>query len=142
MDILEIEKRIEYISLKLKMLRLAIDDYKKQKEEFEIYKVLKTIERDSEEIIESSTRINQEILISFNDIGETYRDSFEKLAKNGVLKKDEFLKKLSNTTGFRNRLAHDYINLDEDITIISAKNILSLYPKYLLKIKEFLSKSN
>jgi len=46
--------------------------------------------------------------------------------------------KLSNTAGFRNRLAHDYINLDDKVTILSGKKILNLYPKYLLAVKNYL----
>lgn len=140
MDVNEIEKRIEYVRKRLVTLKQAISDYR-DSDNFERYKCLKTIERDCEEIIESSTRINQEILGSINIVGETYRDSFEKLKELDVFDDELFLTKIANTTGFRNRLAHDYIDLDEEITIKTSENILNMYPKYLLGIVKFLKKS-
>ncbi len=143
MDLLEITNRIHYIIEKLETLKLAIEDIEKPSlSKFEKYKALKTIERDSEEIIESAIRINQEILSSKLLIGNTYRESFEKLLDIKVITDINLLEKLASTTGFRNRLAHDYINLDEKITISSAKNILKFYPKYLLKIKEYIVSIN
>ncbi len=139
MDEREVYKRIEYIKEKLVTLKLAIVDYEKETVVFEKYKSLKTVERDSEEIIESATRINQELLSVNGKVGETYRDSFERLVTLGIFKKEEvFFEKLCNTIGFRNRLAHDYMNLDEKVTISSAKNILKLYPDYLVKIGKYL----
>ncbi len=120
MDEIEINKKVDYITSKLETLNLAIKDYKKEKENFERYKSLKTIERDCEEIIESAVRINQEILQEEGYVGNTYRESFEMLNKFREFKDKEFLEKLSNSCGFRNRLAHDYINLDEKITVKSA----------------------
>ncbi len=140
MDKIEINKRIDYITTKLKTLKLALIDWEKEEKEFEKYKSLKTVERDCEEIIESATRINQEILSINNKIADSYRESFEMLEKLNLFESKDFLEKLSNSTGFRNRLAHDYINLDEIITIKTGKSILNIYPKYLLKIQDYIEK--
>ncbi|MFW6286218.1 MAG: type VII toxin-antitoxin system HepT family RNase toxin [Nanoarchaeota archaeon] len=141
MDKLEIEKRINYIIEKLETLKLAIKDYEeKNLSKYERYKALKTVERDCEEIIESAVRINQEILSQYFIIGNTYRETFEKLLDKKIITNEKNIEKLASTTGFRNRLAHDYINLDDKITIASAKKILKLYPSYLLKIKDYLNK--
>jgi len=134
----EINKRVDYITSKLETLNLAIIDYNENKVKFERYKSLKTIERDCEEIIESAIRINQEILQDGGKLGGTYRESFELLEDFDEFKDPEFLEKLSNSCGFRNRLAHDYINLDDEITVRSAKKILEIYPNYLLKIKKLI----
>lgn len=132
----DIKKRIEYIEERRKTLKKAIGEYEKLNG-FEKYKCLKTIERDSEEIIESAVRINQDILEEKETIAETYRESFEKVSD--ILKIDENTKeKLANSTGFRNRLAHDYMYLNEKATMKSAKIILTLYPVYLLKIIKYI----
>lgn len=132
----EIKTRIDYIRRKLDTLKRAIDDYETQTDSFETYKSLKTIERDCEEIVESAIRINQEVLEDTGEIGQTYRESFEKLVELNLFDKD-ILEKLANTTGFRNRLAHDYMDLDDEITVKTARNILKLYSDYLLKILDY-----
>lgn len=141
MNKLEISKRVEYVKTKLKKLEISLKKYEnKNIDEDDKYIALKAIEKDCEEIIESATRINQEILSELGEIGNTYRESFEKLEKLKLFESKDFVEKLSNTVGFRNRLAHDYIDLNTEITIISAKNILKIYPKYLLKILEYVEK--
>lgn len=143
MDKEEIIIRITYIKEKLKRLKKSIDKYDKYKnvDNDEEYIALRAVERDSEEIIETATKINQEILSDTGEIAMSYRESFEKLTKVKLFNsKDKlFLEKLSNTTGFRNRLAHEYMNLNDEITLNSAKVILNIYPKYLLKITEYIS---
>lgn len=139
MDEIEIEKRIAHITNKLEKLKLSLEKYDvaiKKEIEDEQYIIMRAIERDSEEIIESATRINQELLSDLGIIGETYRDSFEQLTKLKIFDGDK-LEKLANLVGFRNRLAHDYLDLDEFVTRKSAKNILRYYPQYLLKIQEY-----
>jgi uncharacterized protein YutE (UPF0331/DUF86 family) len=135
-----IEKRIKHIEKKFETLKLAIIDFEKEQKKFEKYKALKTIERDCEEIVESAVRINQEVLESVDFFPETYRKSFEELSRFELFPEKE-LEKLAGTTGFRNRLSHEYLDLDERITLKSAKNILKLYPKYLAKISEFVFKN-
>ena len=138
MNRIEINKRIDYITKKLEKLSLSIKKFESSSDENDKYIALKAIERDCEEIVESAVRVNQEILTNSGEIGETYRDSFEKLKSLKIFTSKELLEKLANTTGFRNRLAHDYIDIDDDITIVSAKNILEIYPKYLTKISDYL----
>jgi uncharacterized protein YutE (UPF0331/DUF86 family) len=141
MNRIEINKRIDYISEKLEKLSISLKKYDdSSSDENDKYIALKAIERDCEEIVESAVRVNQEILSDLRSIGDTYRDSFEKLKKLKLFEK-ELLEKLANTTGFRNRLAHDYIDMDEDITIVSAKNILEIYPKYLTYILNYIDNS-
>jgi uncharacterized protein YutE (UPF0331/DUF86 family) len=138
-DMEEVNKRIDYINERLKTLKLAIEDYKIQKKKFEKYKSLKTIERDAEEIIECATRINQEVLKNNDEFADTYRESFELLFELEIIDDEDYCKKLANTTGFRNRLAHDYIELDPQLTLKTGENILKLYPKYLLKVIDYIS---
>lgn len=141
MNKLEISKRVEYVKTKLKKLEISLKKYEnKNIDEDDKYIALKAIEKDCEEIIESATRINQEILSELGEIGNTYRESFEKLEKLKLFESKDFVEKLCNTIEFRAKLMYDSINVDTEITIISAKNILKIYPKYLLKILEYVEK--
>ena len=142
MDKNEVSLRIDYINEKLVWLKKSLDKYDKSVDDKDdSYLALKAVERDCEEIVESAVRVNQEILSDLGDVGETYRDSFDKLSSLKLFDKKN-LDRLANTVGFRNRLAHDYMDLDEDLTIRSAKGILNLYPKYLVRIVEYIESSD
>ena len=136
-----IEQRLFYIESKLDKLKISLNKYKEflaNNEVDNVYLALKAVERDCEEIVESAVKINQEILEThFDYIAQSYRESFEKLEECSIFNK-ETLKKLSNTTGFRNRLAHDYMNLDDNIIIKTGKLILLLYSKYILRINDYI----
>jgi len=96
-------------------------------------------EKKAEEIVDCAISINKYIL--YDDLGKSsksYYDSFIDLKKIEIFS-DQFLEKIAQTAGFRNRLAHEYLDLNEKITIDSMKNILKLYPQYLKNIKKYLS---
>jgi len=137
----DVVKRLSYIKDNLELLKKTLQKYESSNGVDKKIN-LKALERFCEEIIECATRINQEILIENGDIADSYRQSFEKLSELGLFDSEEFTDKLANTTGFRNRLAHDYIDLDVKITVLSAKGILDVYPKYVLNIVEYLEKKN
>lgn len=91
------------------------------------------MERITEKIIESSIKINQELLSSINCFSESYYDSFKNLAKLNLFS-DDFLKKIANMAGFRNRLAHEYLDLNDEISINTIKKIPEIFSEYLKKI--------
>ncbi|MCA9496426.1 MAG: DUF86 domain-containing protein [Nanoarchaeota archaeon] len=138
MDRNNIRKRLVHINEKLSKLKFSIEKYEREKDKNLLYIYLKAIERDCEEIVESAVRVNQEILEFTGEIGATYRESFEKLDSLKLFSKNDILQ-LANTSGFRNRLAHDYMDLDEKITLESAKKICKIYPNYFLKIEDYLN---
>jgi len=134
-----IYKKVTFIKDSLeklkRILNLRKEEKNPEKEEF----LLLSAEKKAEEIIESSIKINQAILKEeFNHFSESYYDSFMDLEKLGIFK-DDFLEKLAKTAGFINRLAHDYMDLDEKIVEKTLENILKIYPDYLLRIVEFIS---
>ena len=134
-------KRYDYILFKLKKIKQHLEKYeiaqKENNSDME-YVYLKSIERDCEECVECATRINQHILEKHSLFADSYRETFEKLEKVGIKLNSREIEELSATTGFRNRLAHVYMELDPNITIKSAQKIVSLYPRYLLAVKEHL----
>lgn len=130
-------KRIDFIINSLTRLK---DVLKKQKDSLLKEYLLLASERIAEEIVESAISINQEILNQFFDhISNSYYESFIDLKKLETFTEKELLD-LAKTAGFRNRLAHDYLELNPEITLKSIQKILKIYPPYLQKIQQFLQK--
>lgn len=137
MDKQIIIKRLEFISEKLEDLKFDLDKYKKITDLRDRKTSQGAIERWVEEIVESAVNINQEILSSKNKSSTSYYLSFVDLEEFNIFDKD-FLKKIASTAGFRNRLSHDYMNVDKKIMIVSATFVLTLYKEYISKINNFL----
>jgi len=111
-----IENRIEYIKEKIKDINFEILKYDETLDKRIKKTHLAAAERWAEEIIESAININNEILKDFGKISESYYESFLEL-KVIDLFDDEFLEKIANTAGFRNRLAHEYMSLNRTLTL-------------------------
>lgn len=95
-------------------------------------------EKKAEEAVELATRINGEILLEyFQHTCKDYFSSFMDLGKLEIFEPD-FLAKLAQTAGFRNRLIHDYLGLSESITTASMRHMLDIYPRYINGILKFL----
>lgn len=133
-----IREKLESLSEILETLKEILEKRKKSQKEIKKY-LLFAAEKKAEECIELAITINQEILESKNKIANSYYESFTELKKFEIFEEDE-LKKLASTTGFRNRLAHEYLDIDEDITIKSMEKIIEIYPDYIKKINNLLDK--
>jgi len=98
------------------------------------------VERSLHLLIESAVDINTHIVVTERKSPpETYRDSFIDLAKVGVISK-ELARELSPAAGLRNRLVHDYDDIDATIVRQSIMLALRLLPKYIEQIREYLQK--
>lgn len=132
MDKEKLINQLNYISEYIKELKIGItrlgDDLLIQQ----------GVERLSEKIIESAIKINQELLTNKNIFVKSYYESFIELKQLNLFD-EKILLQLAQTTGFRNRLAHEYQNLDDEITINSIKKLPELYKKYLQTILEYLN---
>jgi len=132
-----IEKRLSYIIEKLKDLKYDLNKYEKTIGEKDKKTVQGAIERWAEEIVESAININQELLSSKNKVSDSYYNSFIDLKCLDFFD-NNFLTKIASTAGFRNRLAHDYMNVDKEVMLKSARFLLKLYKEYILKVTEYL----
>lgn len=132
-------KRLEYMKEKLKDLKYDLDKYENEKNINERDKktIQGAIERWAEEIVESAININTQMLKSKNKISDSYYNTFIDMKEFKIFE-EELLEKLASTAGFRNRLAHDYMNIDEEIMIGSVKMILKLYKEYIINIAKYL----
>lgn len=96
------------------------------------------VERCLHLLIESAVDINTHIVVSNKRIPpETYRDSFIDLAKAGVISSG-LARELAPAAGLRNRLVHDYEDIDATIVRQSIALALRLLPLYVEQIKEYL----
>lgn len=138
MDVKIIEKRVAYMLEKLEDLSYDLDKLKITKNLRDRKTIQGAIERWSEEIVESAININNEILNSKGIISNSYFESFSNLETLNIFDSN-FIRKIASTAGFRNRLAHYYMNLDDEVVLISVELILNLYKEYVEKINEYIN---
>ena len=117
-------------------LKGVLEEHKKNisLQEFLLY----AAEKKAEEIVELATSINQELLRSKDKFGLSYYDSFIELKIFNVFTEDE-LKNLANTAGFRNRLSHDYLDVDAEVALKTMKRMIKQYAVYSQKVRKILS---
>lgn len=98
-------------------------------------------ERYLERMIGRMIDINYHILVE--DAGETPLDYYSSFVLMGVKKylPREFADKIANSAGLRNRLAHEYDEIDSKKVYLAASTSLKEVPKYLEYIIKFLDKT-
>lgn len=132
-------KRLDYMREKLNDLEQDLYNYENLSHGDKMAKTIRgAVERWCEEIVESAVTINNELLSSINKVPDSYYKSFIELKSLEIFKDEVFLGKIASTAGYRNRLAHDYMNIDPEISINSAKNILRIYREYIKTIYSYL----
>lgn len=131
-------KRLEFISTKLEDLSYDLKKIETTKEKRDKTTLYGAIERWCEEIVESAISINQELLSLKHKSAQSYYLSFIMLEEFELFDEKTLLK-LASTAGFRNRLAHDYMDLDKEIMVVSAKALLNLYVNYVKTISSYVN---
>ena len=130
----KLNKMIEYIEQLKEVNKYTLDDY------LDNFFIKRTSERLVQLIVEVATDINGHIVV---DEGysppEDYYTSFLKLSEAGVISKD-FAKDLAPSAGLRNRLVHEYEEIDDEIVYKSVKRAIENYSKYIKEIDEYLKK--
>ncbi len=137
MDKLVLESKIEIMLDLLNKLKAILKEQRlnKKLEEYLLY----AGEKKAEEIVELAISINQELLKSKEKLALSYYESFTSLSIFKLFSSEE-LKDLASTAGFRNRLAHEYLDVDAKLALLSMEKMLRIYPIYLQKIKTLISK--
>ncbi len=135
-----ITRKITFINRDLKMLsklsRLPFEEYLKKFE----YEAL--AERYLERIIGRMVDINYHVLAKAESHSPTdLYNSFLDMGKMGYLDKN-FSVKLASSAGLRNRLTHEYDEIDEKKVYQAMKASLKDVPKYLLQIDKLLGKKS
>lgn len=132
-----LKEKLVYEKDLLKKLKIRVEKYEGVLEEEEKETLFAAMAKFCEEIVETAIKINTKLLEEKDDFAMTYRDSFKKLSKYYSLDND-FIEKLANTTGFRNRISHEYSTLDEKITQRSIERLLEIYDRYVFEINSIL----
>lgn len=96
------------------------------------------------EIIGRAVDINSHIIAELGELKETapgtLKETFLRLGKMKILPKD-FSKEISRSAGFRNKIVHEYNDLETDKVYETVGEALSQYTKYCDYILKFLEKS-
>ncbi len=135
MDKLVIESKLESLLELLDKLKRVLEEHKQNTklQEFLLY----AAEKKAEEAVELAISINQELLKEKSKVSLSYYDSFVDLSVFKVFSPSE-LKELASTAGFRNRLAHEYLEVNPEIAMRAMQRMLEIYPKYLQGVRKII----
>ncbi|MBI4152177.1 DUF86 domain-containing protein [Candidatus Woesearchaeota archaeon] len=139
MEKVVVENKIESFINLLEILKNILNEHTRQKDSSLQEYLLYAAEKKAEEIVELAVSVNQELLRGKGKISSSYYESFLDLKLFSVFS-DAELRVLAGTAGFRNRLAHEYLEVDPHIALKTMKQMLVMYPPYLQKVKKLLSK--
>ena len=133
-------RKVSNIKKYLKQLRknadLSLDEYKAD------FNRQLIVERLMHLLIESAIDVNMHLVVSDGQPPpETYRSSFLEMAKIGAISSDLAVK-IAPSAGLRNRLVHNYDDINLEIIYGAIDFALTLYPQYLEQIERYTHKLN
>jgi uncharacterized protein YutE (UPF0331/DUF86 family) len=98
----------------------------------------KAAERVLQQTIEAALDINAHVLAGIGaGAPDDYYESFIRMGENGALD-PKLAKELAPAAGLRNRLVHQYDDLDDALVFQSIGNALRLFPRYLQALVAFI----
>ncbi len=135
-----LNQRLDYISLCIRELSRALKIYKDPKLHEDDRKIaFYASQKKAEEIVECAIKVNQALLSSrLQILAKSYKESFLDLEHLGLFSKKE-RERLAKTAPFRNRLAHDYMELKEADIVKEMEEILKIYPDYIRVVVPFVN---
>ncbi len=112
---------------------MHLEDYRQA-----VYK-RKAAEKLLQELIEAAIDINTHIITaSGHTPPDDYYESFTRIGELGVIG-FQFAEKLVPSTGLRNRLVHEYDDIQDSIIYDSISFAENLYPKYVQAAERYIS---
>jgi len=115
------------------IMTMPLKDYRQ-----DVYK-RKAAERLLQEVIEAAIDINTHIITSSGHTPpDDYYESFIKIGELGVIE-IQFAEKLAPSAGLRNRLVHEYDDIQDSIVYDSISFAENLYPKYVQAVERYIS---
>jgi len=115
------------------IMTMPLKDYRQ-----DVYK-RKAAERLLQEVIEAAIDINTHIITSSGHTPpDDYYESFIKIGELGVIE-IQFAEKLAPSAGLRNRLVHEYDDIQDSIVYDSISFAENLYPKYIQAVERYIS---
>ena len=134
----QITSKLKYLNLIIRKISKKYELYKKEKDEENKDTIYLALSKLIEELIETSTNINNLLLEENGDFAESYYLSFIKL-KDYYDIDSKFLKKIAMTSRLRNKVVHNYSSLEEELTIDKIEDIVKIYIQYKDKILKILN---
>jgi uncharacterized protein YutE (UPF0331/DUF86 family) len=117
------------------LARLSVSEYRAR-----LYE-RKAAERLLQEAIEAALDINAHLIAELGrEIPEDYYGGFIKLGEVGVLTPD-FARSIAPSAGLRNRLVHEYDEIDDAKVLGAIATALDGYPRYIRAIEAYLGKA-
>lgn len=93
-------------------------------------------------IVESAADVNSYLLVCARvPPPETYFDSFVRAGRQGIISQTLAIE-LAPSTGLRNRLVHEYDDIDSVIVYQSIQFALQLYPQYIQHVQTYLEQQS
>ncbi len=135
MDRAVFQSKVESLLLLLEKLEAILLEHEHNKDLREY--LLYAAEKKAEEIVELAVSLNQELLKTKGKHSLSYYDSFVDLKMFRFFTEEELVH-LASTAGFRNRLAHEYLEVDNTIALRTMRKMLPLYKTYLSKVTKIL----
>jgi uncharacterized protein YutE (UPF0331/DUF86 family) len=141
MSFIEIEiirRKLAIIIENLKALTPIMDMTREQYIE-DLYK-RKATERLLQELIEAAIDINTYILIqTSHSAPDDYYESFIRIGELKIISSD-LAAKLAPSAGLRNRLVHEYNQLEHSMVLDAVRMAEELYSKYVKEVNDYISK--
>lgn len=99
---------------------------------------LKATERLLQEIVEAASDVNAHLLTSLEGSPpRDYHEGFVEMGRRGPLP-DELAEALAPSAGLRNRIVHEYDEIDDAIVLEAVGEARRLFPRYVATIERFL----
>ena len=134
-----IKRKLSVIVENLKALKPVVA-MKKDEYERDLYK-RKATERLLQELIEAAIDINTHIIVQTGSPPpDDYYESFIRAGKLGIIS-SELAENLAPSAGLRNRLVHEYDQLDHSLILKAVRTAEELYPEYVKEINHYISGS-
>ena len=134
-----VKKKLSVIVRNLEAL-IGISRLTRQEYEEDLYR-RKAAERLLQELIEAAIDINTHLIVEHGGtVPDTYFESFLELGSLHVTSA-ELARSLAPSSGLRNRLVHEYDDIDDSIVYESIDQAITLYTEYVWIIKDYIDNS-
>lgn len=130
----KIERILSYLDELKPIAKISYDEFVGDKRNF------RTAERDLQLIVDAAVDINNHLIVATGSLPPNdYFESFTKLADLQALPR-EFAERIAQSTGLRNRLVHEYEEIDLSMLFEDLANDIEDYVKFCRYIIEYIEK--
>ena len=133
-----VQGKLEHLLKDLELLKpiaaMRIGDY-----HADVYRQ-KAAERLLQTVVEAATDINAHLLAAADKPSpQNYFESFIEVSSRLRVFDRRFAQSIAPSTGLRNRIVHEYDELDAAVVFNSIRNLLKLYPRYVRFVTAYLT---